>query len=190
MITSGRSPRLPRSYQPGRLLRLVQGDLPGHQLEHADDGVPRFVPIKGGPTIEVTERVDKRFLGHIETARFVVRMPASWSGPARLRIGHRGRLKREGIRVEVMSGDEAAHLLADDLGSDVDFVRATNPLDFTRFEVEQAEGQWVATVELMGASFVSLALPPMRSYVRLHVDQRDSLIASLTALSSLLSSRG
>jgi len=186
VITSGRNPRLPRSYQPGRLLRLVQGDLPGHQLEHADEGVSRFVPIEGGPTIEVTERVDKRFLGHIETARFVVRMPAAGSGPACLRIGHRGRFKREGIVVEVVSGDDAAHLLADDVGSDVDFARATNPLDFTRFEIECAEEQWIATVELMGASFVSLALPPMRSYVRLHADQRDFLIASLTALSSLV----
>ena len=186
MITSGRNPRLPRSYQPGRLLRLVQGDLPGHLLEHADDGVCRFVPTEGGPTIEVTERVDKRFLGHIETARFMVRMPAPGSGPARLSIRHRGRFKREGIVVEVVSGDDAAHLLADDIGSDVDFARATNPLDFTRFEVEWDEGLWIATVELMGASFVSLALPPMRSYVRLHADQRDSLIASLTALSSLV----
>ena len=91
--------------------------------------------------------------------------------------------------VEVMSGDDAAQLFADDLGSDIDFARATSPLDFTRFEVERTEGQWVATVELMGASFVSLALPPMRSYVRLHADQRDSLIASLSALSSLITGR-
>jgi hypothetical protein len=59
-------------------------------------------------------------------------------------------------------------------------------LDFTRFELVRADGQWSSTIDLMGASYVSLALPPMRSYLRLHADQRQALVETLTALNSLL----
>ncbi len=195
MKISGRSPRLPRSYQPGRLLRLLQGDLPGHRLERTATGATRFVPVGGGPAIEVNERVQRRFLGHIESARFVVRIPARSDGDrglgsTNLEIRHRGRLKREGVTIDVRSGDESAHKVAEVIGGNPGFVAAAMRLDFTQFTVALEEGEWVVTVELMGASFVSLALPPMRSYIRLHVDQREALIASITALSSVVADFG
>jgi hypothetical protein len=186
VIISGRRPRLPRSYREGRLLALVTGDLRGYRLDRIEAGTAFFHPVDGGPVLEVTERVEKRFLGHFETARFEMRAPAPGLGEARLQARHTGRIKREGVTVLVVAGDSAAVDLARALESDAAFTAAILPLDFTRFDVELSASQCVATVELMGASFVSLALPPMRSYVRLHSDQRLALVASLSALANVI----
>jgi hypothetical protein len=186
VIFSGRRPRLPRSYREGRLLALVTGDLRGYRLDRIEAGTALFHPVDGGPVLEVTERVEKRFLGHFETARFEMRVPAPGLGEARLQARHTGRIKREGVTVDVVAGDSAAVDLARALESDAAFTASILPLDFTRFDVELSAGQCVATVELMGASFVSLALPPMRSYVRLHPDQRQALVASLSALANVI----
>lgn len=93
------------------------------------------------------------------------------------------------MTVDVITGDSAAVDLARAFESDAVFAASILPLDFTRFDVELSAGQCVATVELMGASFVSLALPPMRSYVRLHPDQRKALVASLSALANVIGDR-
>lgn len=189
MIISGRRPRFPRSYRQGRLLALVAGDLRGYRLDRIDAGTAFFHPVDGGPVLEVTERVEKRFLGHFETARFEVRAPARGWGEARLQARHTGRIKREGVTFDLIAGNSAAADLGRALESDAAFTAAVLPLDFTRFDVELSAGHCVATVELMGASFVSLALPPMRSYVRLHPDQRQALVASLSALANVVGDR-
>jgi hypothetical protein len=189
VISQGQRPRLPRSYQAGRLLRLLAGDLPEHWVDQAGASRARFVPVNGGPVIDVKERVDRRFLGHNEIAQFEVRAPAGDTSPARLQILHTGRFKRGGVMVTVTEGDEPVRSLAAQIEQDGAFVNAVTPLDFTRFDVRRGKGEWVATVELMGASFVSLALPPMRSYVRLHSDQRMALVDSLTSLVRRLSGR-
>ena len=44
-----------------------------------------------------------------------------------------------------------------------------------------------ATVELMGASYVSIAFPPMRSYIRLYPDQREALVATFGELERVAS---
>lgn len=190
MIGQEAKHRLPRSYRAGRLLRLLAADLPGHWVEQAGAARARFVPVNGGPVIEVRERVDRRFLGHNEIAQFEARTPAPTMGAARLALRHTGRMRRDGIRVSVLEGDEKASVLARAIESDVAFVAAVLPLDFTRFELRSGAGEWLSTVELMGASFVSMALPPMRSYVRLHVDQREALVDSFAALSSVIRRSG
>jgi hypothetical protein len=178
--------RLPRSYKEGRLLRLLAGDLPGYWVEQASPSKARFVPVNGGQVLDVAERVDRRFLGHNEIAQFQARAPARATAQGRLRIHHTGRLKRDGVKVDVLEGGDAIRALADAIESDAAFVTAVLPLDFTRFEMRCASGEWTSSVELMGASFVSMALPPMRSYVHLHADQRESLVDSLAALSTVI----
>lgn len=190
VITSGWRPRLPRSDQEGRLLRLLAGDLPGHWVEQASAGRARFVPVNGGPVIEVKERVDKRFLGHNEKAQFLVRAPAVSPDHAQLRIRHTGRLWRHGVKVDVTEGDDPVETLAANIERDGAFVAAVTPLDFTRFDIERSKTEWVATVELTGASFVTLAIPPMRSYIRLQADQRAALVDSLSALLTVIRQRG
>jgi hypothetical protein len=178
--------RLPRSYKEGRLLRLLAGDLPGHWVEQSSPGRARFVPVNGGPVIDVRERVDRRFLGHNEIAQFQSSAPATSPGPAHLRIRHTGRLKRDGVEVTVTDGDESVRALARAIEADVPFVAAVLPLDFTRFEIRRRDRGWLCTVELMGASYVSLALPPMRTYVRLHTDQREALVDSFSAVIAVI----
>jgi hypothetical protein len=184
MIGQESSHRLPRSYKEGRLLRLLAGDLPGHWVEQASPGRARFVPVNGGPVIDVIERVDRRFLGHNEIAQFEARAPSSGVGVGRIRIRHTGRIRREGVRATAVEGD--AEDLARAIEDDAPFVTAVLPLDFTRFEIRRVGGEWVSTIELMGAAFVSTALPPMRSYVRLHADQREALVDSFAALSTVI----
>ena len=189
MISQDSKPRFPRSYKEGRLLRLLAGDLPGHWVEQASARQARFVPVNGGPVIEVTERVDRRFLGHNEIAQFKVRASTSGADSASLRIRHTGRMRRDGVKV-IAEGSESVRALATAIEGDSPFVTAVLPLDFTRFEVRPESGQWVAMVELMGASFVSLALPPMRSYIRLHPDQRAALVDSFAALLNVIRQQG
>lgn len=169
----------------GRLIGLIAADLPGHRLVGDVDGGAVFVPDGGGPVLEVGVRVEKRFLGRTEVARFRTRGPATGSAPARLTIRHSGRLRREGVTVVVEEGSPDAVELADAVSSDLEFAAAALALDFTRFDVELDGEVCVATVELMGGSLVSIAFPPIRSYVRLHVDQREALIGSLSALQRL-----
>jgi hypothetical protein len=190
MIGQEAGHRLPRSYREGRLLRLLAGDLPGHWVEQASPGRARFVPVNGGPVFDVTERVDRRFLGHNEIAQFEVRLPSSATGAGRIQVRHTGRLKREGVRATIAEGDATVQTLATAIETDAPFVAAALPLDFTRFDIRRVGEEWVATVELMGASYVTVALPPMRSYVRLHSDQRDALVDSFSALSAVIRRAG
>ncbi len=178
----GRARRLPRSYQSGRLLSLLAHEFPGHDLERLGEGRAHFIPRGEGQVIEVRERVDRRFLGHTEIAQFLHTVDVEPGEPARLRVGHSGRLKRQGVEVVVVAGDGDVERLATRISNDEAFTGPGLALDFTKFEMERSPRQWTVTVELMGASFVSLALPPMRSYVRLHEDQREALLAALKAL--------
>jgi hypothetical protein len=138
---------------------------------------------------EVRERVDRRFLGHTEVAQFLMTVEGAPGPTAHLRVGHTGKLNRQGIAVVAREGDEAAKRLAAEIEGDESFAEPSLILDFTRFDAHRSDGEWSVTVELMGASFVTLALPPMRSYVRLHPDQRDALLTALAALGGHLARR-
>lgn len=181
-----RRPRVGRSDRPGRLLRLLDADLPGHRLRREGDRVGRFEPTNGGPSLTVVERVERRFLGRNEIAQFKVTVPTEGTQPAHLRVVHKGRLRREGIAVEVREGRPQEASLAETIESDPGFAQAALPLDFTRFDLIREGKQWKVTVELMGASHVSMALPPIRSYVRLYPEQREALLGTLEALVPLL----
>lgn len=183
---SARRPRVGRSDRPGRLLRLLEADLPGHRLHREGDRVGRFQPTNGGPALTVVERVERRFLGRNEVAQFRVTVPVESTEPAHLTVAHKGRLRREGVTVEVKEGGRREVALAGKVESDPGFVEAALPLDFTRFDLIRSTEKWTVTVELMGASHVSIALPPIRNYVRLFPEQREALLATLEALVRLL----
>lgn len=166
----------------GRLIGLVDFDLPDHRLVLDSDCAATFVPVQGGPSLKVRPRVERRFLGRTEIAQFQTATPVHRWGPAHLRVHHTGGLRRQGPEVRAEKGSEEATRLAGDLSSDADFAMAALSLDFTRFDIDLDGERCVATVELMGATLVSIAFPPIRSYVRLHRDQKDALVGSLTAL--------
>jgi hypothetical protein len=166
------------------LIELVAGDLPGYRLDRRARGLAVFVPESGGLPLEVTERLERRFLGRTRVAVFGASFPSSGWPDGILRLRHAGGFRRTGVSLEA---DEEHSTLADLLQSDQAFVTTTTTLDFKRFEIEVREGRSRVTVELEGASLVAIALPPIRSYVRLYPDQRQALVAGFEALRRLVS---
>lgn len=170
-----------------RLAGLLAGDLPGHRRENDDGGRSRFIPVGHGPVLEVSARIERRFLGRTEIAVFETAYPVAMPEGAKLAITHSGRVKRVGLRATVKEGsDEALLTLVEAIGADETLMQASLPLDFTSFEVFGMSSGCRARIELMGASHVAIALPPIRSYVHLHPDQRESLLATLGELGRVL----
>lgn len=167
------------------LIGLLEGDLPGYLLERQGGGPARFVPGSGdGPVLEVTERLERRFLGRTRVARFGVSFAAPGWDEETLRVRQTGGLRRRGLSVR---SDAKGSSLAALLEADAQFVTAATALDFKEYEIAIQEGTCAATVELLGASLVAIALPPIRSYVRLYPDQREALLDGLQALRRLMS---
>lgn len=136
--------------------------------------------------VEVAARIEKRFLGRTEIAVFETTFPVSWDSAFDLFLTHGGRLRRSGLAVIVEHGGSRAQRLADDLAIDDRLGQAAAPLDFTWFEIKGSDAGSRASLELMGASHVAMALPPTRSYIRLYPDQRDALFSTLTELGRVL----
>lgn len=169
----------------GRLLSLIAADLPDHSQADDSDGLAVFVGGDGSELV-VGSRVKRRFLGRTETAVFQTTTAAPAIGPAHLRVRQTGMLRRGEVVVEVVAGSEEAGALADRLSSDPELTSAVGVLDFTRFELVFEDGRCTTTVELVGGSMVAIALPPIRSYIRLHPDQRHALIRCLRGVSELV----
>lgn len=171
------APGLPSS----RLAGLVEGDLSGYRRETGDEGQVRFVPAEG-PVLEMASRVEKRFLGRTEIAVFQVVLDVSLPEESVVALRHTGGLKRTGVTAVLVEGGETAQRVAAALGSDPGLAEALMPLDFTRFEVIGGPGGCRAEVEVMGASHVAMALPPIRSYVHFYPDQREAMTGGVEAV--------
>lgn len=169
-----------------RLIALVDGDLPGHQRQSGDEGRVRFAPVEPGPVLEVTSRVEKRFLGRTEIAVFETEYEVSLPEAFSVELRHTGRLKRSGITAIPGDETEMSSSVAKALASDPGLIEASQPLDFTHFEVAGGPAGSRARTELMGASHVAVALPPIRSYVHLYPDQREALVAVMTGVGRVL----
>jgi hypothetical protein len=167
------------------LIGLLEGDLTGYRLERRHGDAARFVSESGsGPVLEVTEKVERRFLGRTRVARFGATFPCQGWPTETLQVRHTGGFRRRGVSIQSDVPDSALAAL---LESDDAFVAATTALDFKLYEIAVREGTCTATVELMGASLVAIALPPIRSYVRLYPDQRVALVDGLAALERQIS---
>lgn len=162
--------------------------MPDHRREFDEDGRVRFVPVAGGPVLGVASRVEKRFLGRTEIAVFEVDLGAGLPGEATIEVRHTGGLKRSGVTVTLVEGDPAAQRVAEKLASDAKLSETLLRLDFKRFEISGDESASRAQVELVGASHVAIALPPIRSYVRLYPDQREALVSGLAEVARLVKS--
>jgi hypothetical protein len=165
----------------GRLLGLIAADLPDHSPIGKADGLTVFVAVDGTELV-VGSRVKKRFLGRTETAVFQASTHAPGRGPALLQVRQTGVLRRRAVETRVSAGEADAARIAATIAGDQSFQSAAARLDFRRFEIELDRDACTATIELVGASMVAIALPPIRSYVRLHADQRSALLDSLHAL--------
>ena len=142
----------------------------------------RFVPVGEGPVFELASRVERRFLGRTEIAVFRADIDLSSPEESTVALRHTGGLKRTGVTAVLVEGDESGQRVAAALASDRRLAEALMPLDFTRFEVICGPAGCRAEVELMGASHVAIALPPIRSYVHLYPDQREAMTRGLEAV--------
>lgn len=148
----------------------------------------RFETTAGGvPSFNAREDVIKNFLGHVAVVVFSQTVPASDGVRGRAVIRNTGGLRSTGIEGLVKEGDEALGEAIDRLVAHRGFERALLALDFKRYEIQRLDQAFRADVELMGASEVITALPPMRHYIRLYPDQRDALLESFLAMEQALS---
>lgn len=169
-----------------RLGGLVEADLSGYRRVTGDDGRVRFLPAGDGPVLEVTSRIEKRFLGRTETAVFRAGIHLSPAEESIVALSHTGGLKRTGVTASLVEGGESGERVASALASDRSLTEALMPLDFTRFEVICGPAGCRAEVELMGASQVAIAFPPIRSYVHLYPDQREAMTRGLEEVSRVV----
>jgi hypothetical protein len=169
-----------------RLAGLIEGDLGGYRREAGGGARVRFVPVGEGPVIDVVSRIEKRFLGRTETAVFEADLDGSLPEESTIALKHTGGLKRSGVTAVVVDGGDAAQSVAEALASDRKLTEALLPLDFTRFEVHGDATGCRARVELIGASHVAIALPPIRSYVHLYPDQREAMVTGLEEAARVL----
>lgn len=142
----------------------------------------RFVPVGEGPILELASRIEKRFLGRTEVAVFRADIDRAVPEESIVALRHTGGLKRTGVTAVVVEGGESGERVASALASDSSLAEVLMPLDFTRFEVICGPDGCRAEVELMGASHVAIALPPIRSYVHLYPDQREAMTRGLEAV--------
>jgi Protein of unknown function (DUF3156) len=162
-----------------RLAGLIAGDLSGFRQEVDEQGRALFVREDGEAVFDVASRVEKRFLGRTEVAVFGVDLDLSFPEDGNVEMSHTGRVRRTGVTAKVAAGGDSVRRLASDLSSDRSVELALQPLDFTRFEVMLGRSSCRVELELMGASQVAIALPPIRSYVHLYPDQREAMIAGI-----------
>jgi hypothetical protein len=179
-------PRTSVGQVSSRLASLIEGDLPGYQRGVGEDGRVLYVPTGGGPVLDVAARVERRFLGRTEIAVFGADLNVPFPDQALIEMRHTGRLKRTGVTAKLAEGGESARRVASNLASDRTVAEALQPLDFTRFEVSLDPNGCRVEMELMGASHVAIALPPIRSYVHLHPDQRAAMISGIEAVEGVI----
>lgn len=160
--------------------------MPDHSRQPGEGVWASFAPAKGTLPLEVASRIDKRFLGRTEIAVFRTRYDVSLFDESTVELRHTGSTRRSGLTARTKTGGEAASRLAEALSTDRALTEAVLPLDFTRFEVGGDQTGCHARVELMGASHVAMALPPIRSYVHLHADQREALLAAFVEVGRVL----
>jgi len=158
-----------------RLAGLIEGDLSGYHRETGDDRQVRFIPVGDGSVFELLSRIEKRFLGRTEIAVFRADIDVSVPEESIIALSHTGGLKRTGVTAAAVDGGASGRRVAAALASDHSLTEALMPLDFTRFEVICGPTGCRVEVELMGASHVAIAVPPIRSYVHLYPDQQEAL---------------
>lgn len=186
-----RAKKVPRSYRAGDLLSLLSSDLPGHNLERDAVAQGRFVPkSRGLPGFEARERVITHFLGHVTVTVFTHRPPGTDPGRGRASLRTSGTIRRTGLDPKVIDGNGDAESIATFLCDDPAFRESALDLDFKRFELIGDRDGWTAEIELVGASQVVTAIPPIRRYIRLYPDQRDALLGVFRSMDMVLGRTG
>jgi len=177
----------PRTYRPGQTLALLAHDLPGLQAQRLTATHWQFGKEKASWQFAVHECVQRQFLLHIVTCRFVMPVVDSPSGQARVLLTHDGFWRRTRLRWKVVVGNPSAlQPLLLRLNADVPLHAALMALDFQCFALIQNEKGWRVEVEPYAASEVVVRLPAMRRYIRLPYQQAQHLLNALARLQGKL----
>ncbi len=174
---------LPGNYRAGHLLTLLsQRDFNGFAIERTAPSTGVISEPAGTLHFTVRERVKKDFLCHTAIAVFELRVGEVDKPWGRIKIRHKGAMRRTGIGVTIEQDDFAVADTAERILSDAAVTKALLPLDFVKFQIDVSSGGWRAEMEHFGGSEVCMMLPPSRRYVPLGREQRGHLIAAFWAL--------
>ncbi|MBC3347811.1 DUF3156 family protein [Pseudomonas sp. SWRI196] len=179
--------RAPVGYRPGVTLEHLRRNLGLARFEMSDPVTAIAVTDEGRLQVEIVERTESQLLMHLVMTEFVLRVPASREGTARLELHHGGAVRRQGIRCRLKEGDNqlSARLKAA-IEGDQALYQALMPLDFKRLRIDLQDRQWWVRLEHMGGSEVVNRMPAFRRYIALSREQRVALWAVLSGLQRVL----
>jgi hypothetical protein len=179
--------RAPAGYRPGVTLELLRRNLGLAQFELTGPTTATVIADAGALQFEIVERTESQLLMHLVMTEFVLRVPASREGTARLQLHHGGAVRRRGIRCRQRGGDSGLPaLLQAAVEQDLALYEALMPLDFKRLDIELQGCQWCVRLEHMGGSEVVNRMPAFRRYIALSGEQRMALLAALSGLQRVL----
>ena len=179
--------RAPAGYRPGVTLGHLQRNLGLASFERVTPTLAQACLDDGSLQLEIVERTESQLLMHLVMTEFVLRIPASRAGVARVELHHGGAVRRTGIRCQQRGGDvDLLSTLQAGLQADTSLYQALMPLDFKRLRIDLDDGQWCVRLEHMGGSEVVNRLPAFRRYIALSGEQRNHLLAALTGLQRVL----
>jgi hypothetical protein len=147
-------------------------------MEGTSAGAARF--STAALTFDVREIVDRHFLMHTVIAQFEFLIAAPGPASSRIRVRHRGALRRQGIEFEGNGHEVTA------LQRDGDLAAALMPLDFTRCAILGAPSGWRIELQHYGASEVVGRIPALSRYVPLIASQRESMLAAFRGFARVL----
>ncbi|QTH16571.1 DUF3156 family protein [Pseudomonas corrugata] len=180
--------RAPAGYRPGVTLEHVRRNLGLARFELSGPTSATLVIDDGRLHLEVVERTESQLLMHLVMTEFVLRVPASIEGMARLELHHGGAIRRNGIRCRQRDGDTAlAARLQAAVEQDPVLYQTLMPLDFKRLRIELHGREWRVCLEHMGGSEVVNRMPAFRRYIPIGPEQRMALLAVLSGLQRVLS---
>ena len=184
-----RAHRAPAGYRPGVTLEHVRRNLGLAHFVWSGPTTATVASDDGRLQLEIVERTESQWLMHLVMTEFVLRVPASMEGTARLELHHGGAVRRKGLRCRQRGADQAlAARLQAAVTHDQGLYQALMPLDFKRLRIDLHERQWCVRLEHMGGSEVVNRMPAFRRYIALGGEQRAALLASLSGLQRVLAS--
>ncbi|ROM69957.1 hypothetical protein BK654_29140 [Pseudomonas brassicacearum] len=179
--------RAPAGYRPGVTLELLRRNLGLARFEVSGPTTATVVTDDGSLQLEIVERTESQLLMHLVMTEFVLRVPASREGMARLEVHHSGAVRRNGIRCRQRDGEAGLSTrLKAAIEADSALHQALMPLDFKRLRIDLQGRQWCVRLEHMGGSEVVNRMPAFRRYIPLSREQRSALLAALSGLQRVL----
>ncbi|AXP07146.1 DUF3156 family protein [Pseudomonas bijieensis] len=179
--------RPPAGYRPGVTLEHLRRNIALARFEVTGPAMATAVSDDGNLQLEVVERTESQLLMHLVMTEFVLRVPASREGTARLELHHGGAVRRSGIRCRQRDGhSDLATRVQTAVEKDPVLYQALMPLDFKRLRIDLQGHQWCVRLEHMGGSEVVNRMPAFRRYIPLSREQRSVLLATLSGLQRVL----